>query len=344
MLDGLCSGHRRTELTNAAQELVNPLVIGEVEMSFINNFLLDPWRYRSLALAKFRWSQLLRERSNGAFDALYSRWCRCVRPEVALPPPRRMSAEAVSDTVRELSVEGCKVLPFSLSADEIDALREFAFLEPAYAVDIAQQIRIEPDAIPRAHGRYYWPMHRLVQNPVVRDLLTDSTVLSIAQGYLGSEPLLSSVSLWLDPVFDGLYDPHVYHYDNDGPGFLKFFFYLTDVDEESGAHRFIRRTHHPRKPTRFAASRRYEDTELVEYYGADQEVVFCAPAGTVIAEDTSGFHRGSDLRHGYRLLLQFEFSLLDIPHEEDLRKVTRPQPFPGLDPRFGRILRKFYCA
>jgi hypothetical protein len=31
----------------------------------------------------------------------------------------------------------------------------------------------------------------------------------------------------------------MYHYDNEGPGFLKFFFLLTDVAAGTGAHYFM---------------------------------------------------------------------------------------------------------
>jgi hypothetical protein len=39
--------------------------------------------------------------------------------------------------------------------------------------------------------------------------------------------------------FAGKYDAYMYHYDNEGPGFLKFFFFLTDVAAGTGAHYFM---------------------------------------------------------------------------------------------------------
>jgi hypothetical protein len=42
-----------------------------------------------------------------------------------------------------------------------------------------------------------------------------------------------------------------------------------------------------------------------------------APKDTIIMEDTAGFHRGSTGLRNYRLMMQFQFSGLDIPtHEE----------------------------
>lgn len=311
-------------------------------MISIRHFFLDPIRYRSLALAKFRWMQWFHVKTNGGFDRIYRRWCAVIRPPLALPLPQRMNEANISEAIDELRREGCKILPFTLSAAELNELRNFAFSVPAYSKDLSERIFITPDNIPSKSGRYYWPMCDLVKSPAVKSLLSDSTFSSIAQRYLGARPVLAHVSLWLDPVYDGYYDPHIYHFDNDGPGFLKFFFYITDVTATSGAHCFIKGSHDHRKPKKFQASVRYDDGILLKYYGTDQEVMFEAPAGTVIAEDTAGFHRGSTPVNGYRLLMQFEFSLVDIPHEEDLARVTSPILFSGLHGALAKIQRKFY--
>lgn len=313
-------------------------------MSFVQSFVLDPIRLKSPALAKFRFFQLLHVRTNGAFDRLYKKWRSVVSPAVSLPPSQRMDGGSVATALVELKREGCVVLPFRLSAEEIAAITDFAFTVPAYATDVTQRIKIDRYHIPSGHGRYYWPMSELVNSPAVKNLLSDSVFYDLAQGYLGSKPLLAHVTLWLDPVYDGYYDPHVYHYDNDGPGFLKYFFYITDVTKETGAHRFIKRSHDHTKPEKFKLSRRYEDAELMDHYGAENEIIFEGPAGSIIAEDTAGFHRGTTLKRDYRLLMQFQFSLIDIPHEEDLAGVTRPIPAPTLNPGIASIARKFFRA
>ena len=76
--------------------------------------------------------------------------------------------------------------------------------------------------------------------------------------------------------------------------------------------------------------------------GADNEMVFEGPAGSIVAEDTAGFHRGTTLKRDYRLLMQFQFSLIDIPHDEDLAGLTRPTSAPGLNSGIASIARKFF--
>lgn len=311
-------------------------------MKSIKHFFLEPIKHKSWDLAKFRWAQVLHERTNGRFDLFYNAWCRLVRPPLLLPLSPRLNFEQQDVVLKGLGRDGCAVLPISLTHSELNEIKRFAFSTPAYSSSLDERISITEKSIPTESGRYYWPMHELVKCPEIFSLLNDSCFSSIAQNYLGAEPILAHVTLWLDPVYKGYYDPHVYHYDNDGPGFLKFFFYITDVTSDTGAHRYIRGSHNHIKPKELSASKRYSDNEIIGHYGANSEIVFEAPAGTIIAEDTAGFHRGSDLKLGYRLLMQFQYSLIDIPHDEDLCGVTKPLLVDMCDESLVRIARKFY--
>jgi hypothetical protein len=308
----------------------------------VDYFLLEPLRLKHLDLWKFRVAQLLHERTNGKFDALYMNWRRRTAPPAALSSGAFLDDAAVARTGADLKRDGCSILPRRLSDEAIAQITEFAFSAPAYAKKLGENVRIDRNAIPTEFGRYVWSMPSLAALPAVQELLFDDTFHKIAQDYLNARPLLTSMSLWLDPPYKGKYGAHQYHYDNDGPGFLKFFFYLTDVEPDTGAHCYIKGTHGHVKPGPFKLSKIYADEELLSYYGSENEVVFAAPKGTIIAEDTAGFHRGSSVKRGYRLLMQFQFSLLDIPHEEDLARSVTPLPIQGLDPKLAPILKKFY--
>lgn len=309
----------------------------------LKEFLWEPLRARHFGLFLFRLSQLLHERTNGKFDAGYVKLAKFFRRPIALPPSQWLTAVEADKAIEALKQEGCHVLPRSLSCEELEEIRAFAFQTPAYSAHLDERILIREDNIPTERGRYYWPMHALAQVPAVRRLIEDSALHQIAQQYLGARPILSHVTLWLDPAYQGDFDPHVYHYDNDGPAFLKFFFYITDVEKDTGAHRYIRGTHNHVKPEPYRLSRRYDEDGLLRYFGKDKEVVFEAPAGTIIAEDTAGFHRGSTVKRGYRLLMQFQYSLLDIPHAEDVSGITRRAPLPGMNRSIARIAGKFFA-
>jgi hypothetical protein len=307
----------------------------------IDYFLLEPLRLRHLGLMKFRVAQVLHERTGGGFDAWYVERARRARPPKPLGTPEFISAEALDGVVEALERDGCAVLPRRLSDADIEEITDFALRTPAYATDPAKRVDIRLDALPRDTARHVWDIKDIIRIPAVQRLLLDPAFAQIAQDYLKAEPVLSSVTLWIDAPADKKFGAHQYHYDNDGPAFLKFFFYLTDVEPDTGAHCYIKGTHGHRKPEPFRISKVHEDdSELLDFYGREKEVTFTAPKGTIIAEDTAGFHRGSTLTRGHRLLMQFQYAVLDIPSLDELQGRLEPARVPQVPEGMRGILRK----
>jgi hypothetical protein len=315
-----------------------------VALSSLDHFIVEPWRRRSLATFFHRMTMVLHERTNGKFDLLYCRLASLLRPPQKLKPSSWLSESQIDETVAALKKDGCHVLPVKLPPEDIREVTDFVFSTPAYNKQIDEQIPIRRDSIPAGHGRYMWPMQSLLQLKTVQRLIKDSALHRIAESYLGAQCIVTSITLWIDPPYKGEFDPHIYHYDNDGPGFLKYFIYINDVEPDTGAHRFIRGTHHHVKPTPFRLSQRYEEKKLLEYFGKEKEIVFAAPAGTIIAEDTAGFHRGSTVKRNYRLLMQIQHSLINCPLSEEFVKKLEPLPLKGMDPRQSGATRKFFYA
>jgi hypothetical protein len=306
------------------------------------NFVGEPLRRRRFDLAWYRLTQLLHDRTNGAFDALYMRAAKFLRRKVALPASAQMPAEGIADVVQRLKRDGYMILPGRLSAQDIDAISAFAFSTPAHGYDVNKDVMVSPGNIPPGEARYSWWMHDLVRLPVVQRLIAEGPYCAIAQEYLGCQPVLAHITLFLDAPFEGRFGAYDYHYDNEGPGFLKFFFFLTDVEVGTGAHYFIARTQAHRKPNRFARATHYEEDNLFGLYDREQEIVVRGPAGTILAEDTAGFHRGSKIVRDYRLLMQVEFSVVDVPTEWELVRKLAPIPLPGLHPGIASIARKYF--
>jgi hypothetical protein len=283
---------------------------------------------------------VLHERTNGGFDAWYINRSRRQRPPRNLGTPRFVDTANVSSIVQELNKDGCAILPRRLPDSDIKEIADFAFSTPAYAVDPAKKIAITPDAIPRNTARHGWDMKQIVQIPAVQRLLLDPAFSQIAQDYLKATPVLSNITLFIDAPSDKKFGAHEYHYDNDGPGFLKFFFYLTDVEPDTGAHCFIKGTHSHKKPEAFRISKLYDDQTLHDFFGKENEIMFTAPKGTIIAEDTAGFHRGSTVLRNYRLMMQFQFSVLDIPAQEELDGRLAPAKLAHVPEELRDILAK----
>lgn len=304
-------------------------------------FAVEPLRSGNPGLAWFRIAQFLHDRSNGVFDTVYMTCARALRRTVALPDSPVMSSTEIAKTVATLHRDGYMILPFKLAAADVAEISNFAFSTSAFGRSTDEKFEIKSDAIPEGQPRYNWWMDQLAAVPAVQRMLTEGPYCGIAQDYLGCRPILSHISLFLDRPYVGKYEPYAYHYDNDGPGFLKFFFFLTDVEIGTGAHYFMAGSQPHTKPKQFARATTYDDQVLYDHYGREKEVVVRGPAGTILAEDTSGFHRGSTLERQYRLMLQLQFSALDIPSEQELCRKIVPVEVPGLHPGVEAIVHKF---
>lgn len=313
-------------------------------MQALQTFVGEPMRHRRFDLAWYRISQLLHDRTNGAFDHGYMRMARLLRPKAALPVSSQLAPPAVADVVERLRHDGYMILPYRLPAEDIDAISAFAFSTPAYGVDMDERIAVSPGNIPKGEPRLSCWMHDLARLPAIQRMVADGPYCAIAQEYLACRPTLAHITLFLDAPYEGKYGAYSYHYDNEGPGFLKFFFFLTDVEVGTGAHYFIAGTHAHNKPGPFARATLYEEEPLLASYGRDKEIVMRGPAGTILAEDTAGFHRGSTIERSYRLMMQFEFSAIEVPTDQELARKLDPVMVPGMHPGISSISRKYFSS
>lgn len=306
----------------------------------VQQFLIEPVRKRSGSLFLLQLAQLVTDRGRGRYDDLMCRALAAVRPKVDLPSSRLMSDEAITTSVSLLWQRGWDIMPWRIDSADLAEIRRFAFTTSAYAADPSEFIAVQEENIPKRDGRYVWRMSDLIRVGAVQKLMADGAMHKIAQDYLRCRPLLTSVVLWLDPPYDTPITAHQYHYDNDGPSFLKFFVYVTDIDD-TGAHSFIQGTHGHRKPPQFGRSGIYARDALLQFYGTESEKVFTGPAGMVLAEDTAGFHKGTTPRNGYRMILQFQFTNLDHPLDEEFICGVDKVRIEGMDRGIRRIASKF---
>jgi len=309
----------------------------------LRQFVIEPVRKKSGALFFLQMAQLINDRGGGRYDDLIQRGLSTLKPKISLPQSRLMDERAIDSSVTTLKQRGWDILPWRLRAEDLTELRQFAFTTPAYAVHPDERIAVTEVHIPREKGRYMWRMSELIRVPAVQRLVADGALHCIAQDYLGCRPILTNISLWIDAVSDGRVDAHHYHYDNDGPSFLKFFIYVNDIDPAAGAHAFIQGTHGHKKPQQFSRAGIYDRDKLLGFYGAENEIVFTGPAGMVLAEDTAGFHKGTTPSKGYRLLLQLQFTSLDHPQEEEFAGYLDKVRLESLDSGIKRIAKKFFA-
>jgi hypothetical protein len=306
------------------------------------SFVAEPVRRGRADLAIYRLSQFLHDRTNGKFDSIFMKIARHLKPKQTLPTSVDLRSVERDEVVADLRRDGNRILPFKLAEQDIAEIKAFAFSTPAYDKNINDVIAVAPGAIPPGRPRFVWRMGDLVKLQAIKRIILNGPYCAIAQEYLGCRPLLAHVNLMLDAPCEGVFEPYQYHYDNDGPAFLKFFLFLTDISPGTGAHHFIVGSQGPTKPPSVARSGLYSDEQIFAVYERCREVVAQGPAGTILAEDTKGFHRGSEITRDFRLLLQLEFSILQVPTEEDLAAPFPQVAVPDLHTGIAAIVRKFY--
>ena len=163
--------------------------------------------------------------------------------------------------------------------------------------------------------------------PAIAKLQNDSQLLAIAAKYLEKEPIHQGNQLWWSfagesSEWQRRQNAQMFHYDLDDYKFLKFFFYLTDVDNTSGPHICVRASHKHKKFSHVLLRKREKDKEIIDFYGEDSVVTICGQAGFGFIEDPLCFHKGLTPTKRDRLLLQIEFATTDYGMQNDSREIS----------------------
>lgn len=143
--------------------------------------------------------------------------------------------------------------------------------------------------------------------PSVKLLVQDKFLFSLVSLYLGAPAHLHTCQAWWQYPMGQDHNPsnaQLWHRDRDDLSELKLFFYATDVDNESGPHAFIPKSHRPDLFSELfpesslsntiingSDNQFFDDSFLssVGFYGVIKKWI--GPAGTCFLEDTRGFHR-----------------------------------------------------
>jgi hypothetical protein len=163
-------------------------------------------------------------------------------------------------------------------------------------------------------AKYLIPENDATDIAEVQELIADTSLIAVAQNYLKAKPIFSGISLWWSPSLKDTPDAEAaqeFHWDMERIRWLRYFIYLTDVSLDSGPHCFVEGTHRTGsipKHLRDLGYTRHSDESMLETYGKAACREFVGGRGTIIAEDSRGFHKGALPKSGDRLLLAFELS------------------------------------
>lgn len=241
------------------------------------------------------------------------------RGSVKAAETTQFPAVSVDDVVARLKKDGFAE-GLDLSPEVTEKIVAFA-RETPFAVNKAggpktSLAEVDGGTVPEGLtlGEYEHPS----ASSLIDELSRDPVLLQIAERYLGVTPRHSGTRLWWSfpapQVKQELQSAasQLFHFDLDDFKFLKFFFYLSDVDETAGPHIAVLGTHARKKLAHQAVIRRLTDQEVEQAYGAQNVKTICLPAGKGFAEDTFCLHKGQTPTGTRRLLLQFEYGVNDF--------------------------------
>jgi hypothetical protein len=265
--------------------------------------------------------------TQGGFGRNFSRILGMVHPpkhngtrtEVLGP----LSDASLEEILRGLRKDGYARAPFSLSEDMVERLTAWALETPSEPIDPKSMddaynagfVGLERQPYNRespASFQQWFGQPTVAQNKDIQRLMMEEAVLKVVRAHLGCEPIYSILQMWWSNALGGgkasSAGGQIFHYDMDRVRFLNVFFYLTDVDTNTGPHVYVRRSHRKIPPPLRRDGRLHED-EIAAHYDPADVVELLGKKGSVLFVDTSGFHRGKPPVEKDRLILQFSFAI-----------------------------------
>lgn len=332
----------------AAQRVVYSRVCGWALL-----YPITSWGYRRYrrtgetpAIAYRAMRKLHGNRDPSLFERMRTLATHGASPLIMDDRPPGISATEIDETVDALRRDGYAVLRRRLDDEacaslEACARRSTCSLEPhpAFPPDRQRFDDTEPRAI-----RYDLDEADIVGCAGAQQLLSDASLLAVAQRYLGAPPVQDLLAMWWSAAVgppDSSAAAQQFHFDLDRLSFLKVFVYLTEVNEHTGPHVYVRGTHRD-VPRQFRKDRRYSDAEVVPIFGEDIRTI-SGPRGTVFLADTRGLHKGQTLLDGYRLVFQTEYTTSLFGHPYSRPSIVAPTPdFVAMHSRFPSTFQRFH--
>jgi hypothetical protein len=221
-----------------------------------------------------------------------------------------------------------------VDAETLAGLRAYFWKRPCHDRYRPHLGRFLPDAVPSSETNLgYYEADELVTAPGALGLVNHPLLLEVAELYLGCRPTLDNFQCWWSfPNRNEAKGTQWYHRDWDNIRSLRFFVYLTDVDEASGPHQFVIGSHESEE---LVEINRIPEEQVEAAFGVKQVVTLTGAAGTCFIADTFGVHRGLLPKDKPRLLMTTQYGVWRTPHAPSAPIFDRTDL--RLDPYVNRV-------
>jgi hypothetical protein len=274
----------------------------------------------------------VRERPSWALLILFGRlnWARWIERKLRarklfssnLPHSDDIGSPEATIIAKRMRTDGvCE--EFALEPETLAQIRAFADANPCSARDDKQPFLAKDFADKNKDRRkdilaaYYFS--DVTKCPAIVRLMSDPRLLCIARNYLGQDTKNIRTRLWWSFPARRYDDADLrsvaqdrFHFDLNDWRTIKFFFYITEVDEMGGPHIYVRGSHRAKALRhQYSILLGKEKAELEAIYGAAMFRTIVGAAGSGFSEDPFVFHTGATVRTNPRLILELEFGLDD---------------------------------
>ncbi|MEA2553947.1 MAG: hypothetical protein QOJ65_2123 [Fimbriimonadaceae bacterium] len=250
---------------------------------------------------------------------LYYAQRRVLRPKmrealtsvINIPRPKLAATEDLREKINQLKTDGILFLPGLISPQDVQDMVQWTRTQEAYDPNRKHLGKfIAPDNVPAESHLAHYTYEQIMQCPHVMRIANDPAILGMMGDCLGCKPTISSINFWWSMGGRAKAEhAELFHRDVDDWRFFKLFIYLTDVDDGTGPHVFVKGS---QNEDALLPIRRYEDDEVEKAFGKDRLMRITGPAGTAFLENTFGFHKGTLCKDKNRLAFQVQYSVLPI--------------------------------
>mgnify|MGYP005812668795 CR=1 FL=1 len=158
----------------------------------------------------------------------------------------------------------------------------------------------------------------LLNCPVILELAFSDIVRDIASEYFSCTPALGTCNFRKSFINNsGAIKHQLFHSDPNSVKFIKFFFYLNDVDMEGGPFSIVKGSIN-RKFNGWLNKYRWSEDEMKRIYGSDSIIYATGTLGDIFIANTTAFHRGVPPRNNERIMLTLNY----VVHPEDWKQPT----------------------
>jgi hypothetical protein len=254
----------------------------------------------------------------------------------------------VDEIVKQLNHEGYHIFENKLSSsicNKILASLDKVEFQGKLSDDIINGIDVK-----KSKSNTYWVLRHqdIIEIPEIQEIASDPTILNVVQDYLKCAPIQTQSNCWWSTnnstdKKEISSSAQMFHQDFTFVKFIKVFIYLNNVGPQNGPHVYVPGSTHLKNsdlPKNYKASQRISDKDIFEKFENVKEMV--GEQGTILFEDTTGFHKGKPVETGHRVIFQLEYccSVFDGKvtqiGKDQIIKITEK-----FSPKFKEFIKKY---